>query len=238
MSIEEKLNNFKKPLPMYNNIYRKKPLLPLLHNREVAYKFLKDNEKYIGNDGFIIDSPCVRKLMEAINLYLFDLKIEDTYDILKLKVDHIFIQNSIFSQIWYTISNNLVKIPSLLEICRFSIRKSVANSIGLLREDNHTYSPIFFPLIEYRMNSPHYNYNLVDKINKFIIILPNRLKEYVKLPELDIEKVLYETNSQRMYCPKDEITGKYIQRYIRINSKNNSKDKYFPGLIPSWFIEI
>ena len=59
----KRLNNFKKPLPMYN-IYRKKPLLPL-HNREVAYKFFEDNEKYIGNDGFIIDNPYVTKLMET-----------------------------------------------------------------------------------------------------------------------------------------------------------------------------
>ena len=92
-------------------------------------------------------------------------------------------------------SNN---IPSLKELSRIIIRKSVANHLGLLRINSPRY-PVFKPLLEYNLE-----YNLENNKNYIswkpeIILnlkiigkyLPKILSEYIEAPNLPKIKYIY-----------------------------------------------
>ncbi len=234
-SLNIKLKNFKKPIntwrQYYGDIQTEKPYIS---DRQSAYEILQMYEHHILNDGTIMNtrgSPylSVKYLIAAINLYLFDIKVEDNLEIVNMKANHHYVQNSIFTQIWYSLDDRLMKVPSLLEICRFTVRKSAASSLNLLRVDNNTYTPVFFPLIEYGDEFAHYRYDLVQKIIKIVVGLPKTLQDYVKLPNLSITTV------------SNEIPNKYTSKHIYVVPKNKKKKKEFyypPCTVPSWFIEI
>ena len=244
-SLDMKLQNFKHPINTWRQYYGcRQTEKPYISNRQNAYEILELYQHYILNDGTIMNtggSPylSVKYIIAAINLYLFDIKDEDNLEVVYMKVDHHYVQNSIFTQIWYSLNDRLMKVPSLSEICRFTIRKSAASSLNLLREDNNTYSPVFFPLIKYGYEFAHYRNDLVQKIKKIVVGLPKTLQDYVKLPHLDIITVSNEIPKVNVFGKDYQQQSKHVYVVPKNKKKNKKKELYYPPCtVPSWFVEI
>tara|TARA_B100000902_G_scaffold181999_1_gene174844 strand:+ start:3077 stop:3718 length:642 start_codon:yes stop_codon:yes gene_type:complete len=197
--LQEKLDNIKYPLDLPGS-YK-------FENERECFKCIQSNHGLLNTNGSFNSSypsgdPYCQELAAAINLYLFNLDNKDSERLNNIKRKYVYYQsrlylNNSFGEIIK--SNN---IPSLKELSRIVIRKSVANHLGLLRINSPRY-PVFKPLLEYNLEYK-LEYNLENNKNyiswkpKIILnlkiigkYLPKILSEYIEAPNLPKIKYIY-----------------------------------------------
>lgn len=193
--LKKKINNIKYPFNLSGS-YK-------FENKEAAFEYLERNHGLLNNNGSFTSSypsgnPNCQQLAAAVNFYLFNIDNKDNKRLNNIKNKYINFQTSIYLN---NFTGKIIKsnnIPSLKELSRIVIRKSVANHLGLLRINCPRY-PIFRPLLEYNLKYKlEYNKNYISWNPKIIInlkiigkYLPKILSEYIEAPNLSNIKYIY-----------------------------------------------
>lgn len=185
--LQEKLDNIKYPLDLPGS-YK-------FENERECYKCIQSNHGLLNNNGSFTSSypsgdPNCQQLAAAINLYLFNIDNKDNKRLNNIKRKYVYCQSRLYlnNSFGEMIKSN--NIPSLKELSRIVIRKSVANHLGLLRINSPRYS-VFKPLLENNKNYISWKPKIIINLKIIGKYLPKILSEYIEAPNLSNIKYIY-----------------------------------------------